>query len=54
MIIDEASAMKKDAFRMINEYYQKIMGNNKLFGGITVVLGGDFRQTLPVVCASMY
>jgi hypothetical protein len=23
--------------------------SNKQFGGITVVLGGDFRQTLPVI-----
>ena len=28
---------------------QDICSTNKLFGGITVVFGGDFQQTLPVV-----
>jgi hypothetical protein len=27
----------------------EVMGVDKHFGGITVLFGGDFRQTLPVV-----
>jgi len=33
----------------VDRSLQDITGNQKSFGGITVVLGGDFRQTLPVV-----
>lgn len=28
---------------------REILGNERPFGGITVLFGGDFRQTLPVV-----
>ena len=33
----------------VDRTLQDICGNGKLFGGITIVLGGDFRQILPVI-----
>ncbi len=49
IIIDEASSMKKDAFNCISKLLQNLMNNNLSFGGKVVLLGGDFRQTLPVM-----
>ncbi|UYV73269.1 hypothetical protein LAZ67_10002412 [Cordylochernes scorpioides] len=39
----------KDARRCINNILKEIMQNEKPLGGKTIVFGGDFRQTLPVV-----
>ena len=36
-------------FEAVDEMLRDILGNELPFGGITVVLGGDFRQTLPVI-----
>lgn len=47
-IWDEAPMAPKYALEIMNKLLQKLMNNNKLFGGKTVVLGGDFRQLLPV------
>ena len=33
--------------------FQDISSTNKMFAGITVVFGGDFQQTLPVVVHGM-
>ena len=33
----------------VDRTLQDICDNTSLFGGITVVFGGDFRQILPVV-----
>lgn len=33
----------------VDQSLQDICGNKKPFGGITIVLGGDFRQILPIV-----
>lgn len=49
IIIDEASGMKKDALRCIDQFLKELMKTDKLFGGKTILLGGDFRQTLPIV-----
>ena len=64
IIIDEASSMKKDALRCIDDLLRDLVKqqcvNNHIFdsllfkqmipfGGKTILLGGDFRQTLPVV-----
>nr|XP_017237579.1 PREDICTED: uncharacterized protein LOC108210701 [Daucus carota subsp. sativus] len=55
IIWDEAPMQKKYAFEALDRALRDIRGNisedNRLksFGGITVVLAGDFRQILPVV-----
>src|SRR5690348_14880314 len=38
-----------DALRCVNKLLQDIMQNEKPFGGKVLLLGGDFRQILPVV-----
>ena len=47
-IWDEAPMAPRYAIEIINKTLQDIMGNKKLFGGKIVILGGDFRQLLPV------
>src|SRR2546429_5449638 len=37
------------AFEAVDRTFRDLTGINKPFGGIIVVLGGDFRQILPVV-----
>jgi uncharacterized radical SAM superfamily protein len=55
IIWDEAPMINKFAFEAFHRSLQDIMSdedpNNAdlLFGGKTIVLGGDFRQILPVV-----
>ena len=41
--------MHKYVFETLDRSLQDIMGNKILFGGITVLFGGDFRQLLPVI-----
>ncbi|XP_066344304.1 uncharacterized protein [Miscanthus floridulus] len=50
IIWDEASMTKRQNVEALDNNLQDIMGrSNLLFGGKTVVLGGDFRQVLPIV-----
>ncbi|XP_065318878.1 uncharacterized protein LOC135926873 [Gordionus sp. m RMFG-2023] len=49
IIIDEATMMTKHALRCIDRLLKDIMKNSHPFGGKIILLGGDFRQTLPVV-----
>jgi hypothetical protein len=55
IIWDKAPANHRHLFEALDHTLQDIMSStdhtlaNKQFGGITVVLGGDFRQTLPVI-----
>lgn len=52
---DEAPVNHKHCFEALDRTLRDIMPSNncylpnKQFGGVTVVLGGDFRQTLPVI-----
>ncbi|XP_021754584.1 ATP-dependent DNA helicase PIF3-like [Chenopodium quinoa] len=46
---DEASMVIKSNLENLDLLLQDLCGNQKLFGGKLVVLGGDFRQVLPVV-----
>ena len=48
-LFDEASMIPVYAFNCIDKCLQDICGNNVPFGGKVVLLGGDFRQVLPVV-----
>ena len=39
----------KTAFEAVDSVLRDIRQNDLPFGGVTVVVGGDFRQTLPIV-----
>ncbi|XP_053567008.1 LOW QUALITY PROTEIN: uncharacterized protein LOC128656868 [Bombina bombina] len=49
LIWDEASMTPGIALKCVNKLLQEIMQINKPFGGKVILLGGDFRQTLPVL-----
>ena len=49
IIWDEVPIQHKHCFEAVDRTLQDIMGSSQLFGGIAVVLGGDFAQILPVV-----
>ncbi|GJR63441.1 ATP-dependent DNA helicase PIF1-like protein [Tanacetum coccineum] len=55
VIWDEAPMTQKYAFEALDKTLRDILGyknpqkRNQLFGGLTVLLGGDFRQILPVI-----
>lgn len=49
LVIDEISMVRADLFEMMNQICQKALGNNKPFGGISVVLVGDMFQLPPIV-----
>ncbi|XP_027065877.1 uncharacterized protein [Coffea arabica] len=40
---------KRSAIEALNDFLRDLMNSDKIFGGKVIVLGGDFRQTLPVV-----
>ena len=46
---DEAPMAPREALEAVNQLLQQFMGNELPFGGKVVVLGGDFRQVLPVM-----
>ncbi|XP_068069853.1 uncharacterized protein [Danio rerio] len=47
LIIDEISMISKDFFAYINWRFQQIRGSKKPFGGISVIVVGDFYQLPP-------
>lgn len=50
IIIDEISMCPLNALKLIDRFLNDLCGTQtKLFGGKTILLCGDFRQTLPVV-----
>ena len=49
IIWDEVGAQHRHAIEAVNRTLQDIRNDNRPFGGITTILGGDFLQTLPVV-----
>ena len=49
IIWDEVPMQHKYTVDAVNRTIQDLLGNNSPFGGITVLFGGDFRQTLPVI-----
>nr|XP_033331103.1 ATP-dependent DNA helicase pif1-like [Megalopta genalis] len=49
ILIDEASILSKYALNAIDEVLRRITNNDNIFGGQTVLLSGDFRQTANVV-----
>jgi len=48
-VIDEASMIPMHALHAIDRCLRDITQNTRPFGGKTLLLGGDFRQVLPVV-----
>ena len=49
IIWDEVPMQHRHCVEAVDHTLQDIRDNKKPFGGITVVLGGDFRQILPVI-----
>jgi len=55
IIWDEAPMMHRQAFEVVDQTLRDLMqlddaqATKKVFSGKTVVLGGDFRQILPIV-----
>jgi len=49
IIWDEAPMANKHSLMCIDRLLKDIMGNDVPFGGKIIILGGDFRQVLPVV-----
>ncbi|CAI9290022.1 unnamed protein product [Lactuca saligna] len=50
IIWDEAPMSDRRCFEFLDRSLRDVLDcNEKLFGGISVLLGGDFRQTLPVL-----
>lgn len=48
LIIDEISMMNEELFDKIDDYLKYIRNSNKPFGGIQIILIGDFAQLPPV------
>ena len=49
IVWDECTMSHKGAFQALDKTLQDIKGNKTIMGGITFVMAGDFRQTLPVI-----
>ena len=49
IIWDEVPMQHKQCFMAVHRTFTDLLGNDDLFGGIPMVLGGDFAQILPVV-----
>ena len=49
IIWDEIGAQHRHAVEAVDRTLRDLRGVDRPFGGMTVVLGGDFLQTLPVV-----
>ncbi|GBN88629.1 hypothetical protein AVEN_186600-1 [Araneus ventricosus] len=49
IIIGEITMLTKDGLRCIDSLLRDLMNNDKPFGGKVIIIGSDFRQTLPVV-----
>jgi ATP-dependent DNA helicase PIF1 len=52
IIWHEAPMQHRHVHKCCNHTFQDIWGNDKLFGGIVTVFGGDFKQILPVIVKS--
>lgn len=49
IVIDEVSMLRRDQFELIDEVLAHVKGNSAPFGGVQMVLVGDFLQLPPVV-----
>lgn len=48
LVVDEVSMLSLKLFNLLNEIGKAVRGNNKPFGGIQLILAGDFYQLPPV------
>ena len=49
IMIDECSMLHKRALEAIDRLLKDLKDSRRIFGGVTFVLAGDFRQCLPVI-----
>ena len=49
IIWDEASMTHRHAFEAVDRTLRDVMQTDSLFGGKTILLGGHFRQVLPMI-----
>ena len=49
LIIDEVTMTEVNIFTAVERTLREILDKTKPFGGLTVVVSGDWRQTLPVI-----
>jgi len=49
IVWDECTMSHKHGLEALDRSLKDLRSNNKIMGGLTVVLAGDFRQTLPVI-----
>jgi hypothetical protein len=60
IIWDEAAIMHRYCFEAFDRtirdilFYDGVDNTDKPFGGVSLVLGGDFRQILPVITKRMH
>ena len=49
IVWDECTMMHKHGFEALDRTLQDVRENNKIMGGLLILLAGDFRQTLPIM-----
>ena len=49
IVWDEISMGHRNVYEAVDRSLQDIRNNGRPFGGMTVVFGGDFQQTLPII-----
>ncbi len=49
LLWDEAPMQHKHAFEAVDRTFRDVTGLDRPFGGVVVVMGGDFRKVLPVI-----
>ena len=52
IVIDEATQLHKNYLEDLDDKLRDLKGNNNPFGGVSIILAGDFKQTLPIVTRS--
>jgi len=49
ILLDECTMTHKKSLEAIHRTMQDLRDNQNIFGGVLILLSGDFRQTLPVI-----
>ena len=50
LIWDGISMTNKYAFDTVDRLFKDLCRNSKPFGGKEIIVSGDFKQTLPILC----